>query len=142
MRFRITIRRVNKTELRGYHDVESIEEMGQFSAAMEPFGMVIASPATPDYNPFGITNPDYPPSMETSRDLLNGWFSTYENQEELFEHLATVHYNQALVIRGERYRADQAEGELMARELHHFEVERENAELKAKIAALRADSLD
>lgn len=47
------------------------------------------------------------------------------------EHLARLHHMQATVIRAERERADKAEAELAARELHHFEVEAENERLKA-----------
>jgi hypothetical protein len=51
MRWRITVRN-DGTELRGYLEAETGEVLEAFAAAMEPFGIVLASPADDDYNPF------------------------------------------------------------------------------------------
>ncbi len=52
MRFRTTIRGEG-VELRGY--VDDSVSLNALSVAMEPFGIVIASPAEDDYNPFAGT---------------------------------------------------------------------------------------
>jgi len=52
MRIRITIRG-EKIELQGFLDVEG-SELNDFADAMEPFGLVIASPVEDDYNPFEV----------------------------------------------------------------------------------------
>lgn len=49
-RIRITVRGEN-TELRGYMDADR-DALVAFSEAMKPYGMVVASPADDDYNPF------------------------------------------------------------------------------------------
>lgn len=53
MRYRITIRRdaPKRTELRGYVDMD-LPELNALARAMEPFGLVIASPAPAEYDPF------------------------------------------------------------------------------------------
>lgn len=55
MRIRITVRGEG-TELRGYLDMgflgEGDADLRAFAKAMQPFGVVIASPADDDYNPF------------------------------------------------------------------------------------------
>jgi hypothetical protein len=52
MRWRITVRGEG-IELRGYlDDTEWIPALQELSEAMKPFGMVVASPADEDYNPF------------------------------------------------------------------------------------------
>lgn len=56
MRFRITVRGDStgghdRTELRGYLD-GSIGDVNRLAVAMEPFGIVIASGADDDYDPF------------------------------------------------------------------------------------------
>lgn len=51
MRFRITIRS-DHIEARGWCDGEA--ELRELAAALDPLGiMVVASPAAPDYAPFG-----------------------------------------------------------------------------------------
>lgn len=54
MRFRITVRNDHpqRVELRGYVDAPDMIFLEQFAAAMKPFGLVMASPADDDYNPF------------------------------------------------------------------------------------------
>jgi hypothetical protein len=51
MRYRITVRG-HQAELRGYIDSEDGAELVAFSQVMKPFGIVVASPADADYNPF------------------------------------------------------------------------------------------
>lgn len=132
-RFKITVRGLG-VELRGYMDEltdEDAPSLIDFSEAMKPLGLVIASPAGRDYNPFQISEPDNPPTIEMSRELIAHWQETM-SAEEYVEHLATIHHTQAVVIRGERGRAERAEAELAARELHHFETEQENEWLKTE----------
>jgi hypothetical protein len=50
VRYRITVRGED-TELRGYIDGDE-SRLRKLSLLMEPFGLVVASPAQPDYNPF------------------------------------------------------------------------------------------
>lgn len=54
MRFRITVRG-EKCELRGYIDSDDdgaqVRELAQL---MKPFGIVVASPTTDDYEPFTL----------------------------------------------------------------------------------------
>jgi hypothetical protein len=103
VRVRITVRGTD-IELRGYLDDDNTDyRLVRFSKAMEPFGVVVASPAADDYDPFfiqGIPTED-------------------------------VWQMQATVIQGERALREGAEAELRDRELHHFEVEQENARLMA-----------
>lgn len=56
MRFRITIRgdAPKRVELRGYADLD-LDQLNALAEAMEPFGLVIASPAPPGFDPFGET---------------------------------------------------------------------------------------
>ena len=55
-RFRITVRSDQpRNELRGYLDIEGIADLEAFARAMEPYGIVMASPADDDYDPFGST---------------------------------------------------------------------------------------
>lgn len=49
MRIRITVRGPD-WELRGYTDNPA--QVGEFSDAMEPYGLVVASIAEDDYDPF------------------------------------------------------------------------------------------
>ena len=72
----------------------------------------------------GVTGPTLQQSLEVIQ-------STIQQAGPGFyvEYLARLHYMQATVIQGERKRADEAEAELQARELHHFEAEQENARL-------------
>jgi hypothetical protein len=123
-RFRLTVRGL-ALELRGYMD-QGIDEdqptLQQFAEAMTPFGIVAASPAPVDYDPFAISEPDNPPTPEKSREVI-----------EVITELAMVHFMQAQVIRGERATREQAERELARRELHHFETEQENAAFTAQL---------
>jgi hypothetical protein len=50
VRYRITVRG-DGTELRGYLD-GSAAVVVQFTEAMKPYGFVVISEATPDYDPF------------------------------------------------------------------------------------------
>lgn len=51
MRARVTIRGKG-VELRGFVDYEDEEELAILAQAVEPFGLVVASPVDPNYNPF------------------------------------------------------------------------------------------
>lgn len=55
MKFRVTVRGDN-VELRGWitgsSDVEAMERLSRLGADLEPYGVVVASIADPDYNPF------------------------------------------------------------------------------------------
>lgn len=51
MRYRITVRNED-VELRGWIDVVSLDNLNGFAAAMKDVGIVVASPAADDYNPF------------------------------------------------------------------------------------------
>ena len=97
MRYRITVRGLG-IELRGYVDQGLDEDQPtliEFANAMEPFGVVVASPAEPDYDPF--TRAGIP--------------------------IEQVWQMQADVILGERALREEAQDELRRRELHHFETE-------------------
>ena len=60
-RVRITVRGDDpRVELRGYMDVEDFERLGQFSDLMKPYGIVVASFAEDDYDPF-VTWQEPPP---------------------------------------------------------------------------------
>jgi hypothetical protein len=50
MRYRITVRG-DGVELRGFMDAEP-KDFYAFAEAMEPYGLVVGSPADDDYNPF------------------------------------------------------------------------------------------
>lgn len=128
-RYRITVRGTD-IELRGIIDGDATLRLT--SQSLEGIGLVIASPAEDDYDPFGITYPDDPPSLEQSIDVLTGIAASVDNLVGLIETFATLHYSQAMVIRNERFLHEQAEAELLKRELHHFEVEQENARLKGE----------
>jgi hypothetical protein len=130
-RFRITVRGEG-AELRGYID-GSTDTLGDFSNLMAPVGLVIASPAPDDFDPFGISEPGHPPTPETSTDIIRGLAEVCDSQEEMIQQFAMMHYAQAMVIRGERYQREQAEKELFSRELHHFEVEEQAERLKAQL---------
>lgn len=125
--FRITVRGL-AIELRGqFHDLgdEDQPSVQNLADALAPFGMVIASHAPDDYDPFAISDPENPPTHEKSKELIQSWFDTADadHRDELIDYLAHIHFNQALVIRGERGVRDAAERELHQRELHHFETE-------------------
>lgn len=52
MRWRVTVRGDSpRVELRGYLDGEH-DRLVAFSEAMKPYGLVMASPADPGYDPF------------------------------------------------------------------------------------------
>jgi hypothetical protein len=56
MRFRITVRG-DDTELRGYIDGEQ-STLRKLALLLEPFGLVVASTAAEDYNPFRVSPED------------------------------------------------------------------------------------
>jgi hypothetical protein len=63
-RFKITVRGTDpRVELRGYIDVERMESLTVFSEAMRGFGIVVASIAEDDYDPFYQT--DWPAFART-----------------------------------------------------------------------------
>lgn len=127
-RFRVTVRGTD-VELRGYIDGTATLRLA--SQQLEGIGLVIASPAEDDYNPFQITEPEYPPTPETSLEIMQSIWEQSESPEQFVMHVANIHFMQANVIRGERWRAETAEREYMNRELHHFEAEQELDRLKA-----------
>lgn len=135
MRHRITVRADN-VELRGYINTESNEELVEFSQNMAPVGVVIASAADPDYDPFA-------PSLELSLNTIIGLIQNngIQDTEALVMHMAGVHYMQAQVIQGERRQKEEAQAELTRRELHHFETEQELERIQAE-AKGHADSLE
>ena len=134
-RVRITARG-EKVELRGYMDVDSLNEVGRFFADdVDERAVIVVSEAPDDYDPFGISEPSHPPTPDASIDIIRGMWEASEGPEEFLTNMSMLHYGQANVIRGERGRAERAEKELQARELHHFEVEQENARLHAQFAS-------
>ena len=57
-RVRITVRSDRpRNELRGYIEIEDMSELEAFARAMKPFGLVMASPADHDYDPFQEWDP-------------------------------------------------------------------------------------
>lgn len=86
----------------------------------------------PEYDMSKISEPEHPPTLEGSMDVIQSIMLAADTIEGAIAALAVMHLSQAIVIRGERGRAEQAEAELVARELHHFEVEQENERLKAE----------
>jgi hypothetical protein len=133
-RFRATVRGTD-IELRGY--IDGLATLRVTAKTLEGIGLVIASPAEDDFNPFAISEPDYPPTLESSRSLIAGLVEQTGNLPDLYEYLAELHFRQANVIRGERYLREKAEAELRDRELHHFETE----QMVAGASAV-ADSLE
>lgn len=119
-RMRITVRG-DGTELRGYATMEALVSLTS-PPGEQPY-IVTASPADDDYNPFAISEPENPPTLEKSIDVLTDIAKESSNLVEVIERFAAIHYGQAMVIRGERGRAERAEAELVGRELHHFETE-------------------
>jgi len=117
-RFRVTIRGEG-VELRGYVD----NYLPGIARVIEPYGVVVASPAPDDYDPFAISEPEYPPTYEGSFDVISGLLEDAPDAPEFLSRVAYLHLAQANVIRGERYLREQAEAELRDRELHHFETE-------------------
>jgi hypothetical protein len=114
MRARITVRGLG-VELRGRFDELTDEDaptLADFAEAMKPFGLVIASPAEDDFDPFTVQG--------IPIDQVWGM--------------------QAQVIQGERALREAAEAELRDRELHHFETEEENTRLRVALGIGPANS--
>jgi hypothetical protein len=110
MRNRITVRADN-VELRGYFDGD-MDALQEFSQNMAPVGMVIASLEDDDWDPFApapITHPEDPPTIEASREVISNIALNATGAVDFMDQIAHLHYSQALVIRGERARADKAE---------------------------------
>lgn len=62
------------------------------------------------YSPRGpISEPHDPPTVNASREVIANIALTAEGAADFMEQIAQLHYSQALVIRGERGRAEQAE---------------------------------
>lgn len=101
---RVTIRG-DETEIRGFIPTASLPA---FSAAMEPFGIVMASPMG---DPAELFNP----SLATSIAHVEKLRDTAFDEAAFIAEVATLHYLQAMVIRGERDRAETAERELTNR---------------------------
>jgi hypothetical protein len=164
-RYKITVRGTD-VELRGYIDGEATLRVT--AKVMDGIGIVVASPAPDDFNPFAISQPEHPPTPDASIDIIRGMWESSENPEDFLTNMAMMHFAQANVIRGERGRAeraeaaiamvddeyhrmmvgrvDEAEGEadrlraeLRDRELHHFETEQRVAGASAVAAALEAN---
>lgn len=132
-RYRITVRGTD-IELRGIVDGEP--NLFHLTGQMEDFALVIASEAPDDYSPFGITEPENPPSLETSIDILTSIAASSDGIVNLIENFASLHYGQAVVIRNERFLRERAEAEQRDRELHHFETEQMVAGASAVAEAL------
>jgi hypothetical protein len=132
-RYKVTVRGTD-IELRGYVDGDATLRLT--AKSLEGLGLVIASPAPAGFNPFAITEPDYPPTLENSIDVLTGIGATADGIVDLIEKFAALHFAQAIVIRNERYLREQAEAELRDRELHHFETEQMVAGASAVADAL------
>lgn len=98
---RVTIRGED-TEIRGFLPTASLPA---FAAAMEPFGIVMASPLG---GPSELSNP----SLATSIAHVESLRDTAFDEAAFIAEVATLHYLQAMVIRGERDRAEAAEREL------------------------------
>lgn len=140
MRYRITVRGLG-LELRGITDQgldEDQPSLAEFAEAMKPFGVVVASEATDDYDPFAVH-----PTVEQSLVSIAGMIQDngVEDVQGLVMHMAGIHYMQAQVIQAERREKEAAQAELRDRELHHFETEQENERLKAG-AKEHADALE
>lgn len=129
-RFRITIRGTD-TELRGYATIEALAALTA-PPGEQPY-VVVASPADDDFDPFAISEPEHPPTIEFSLEHIQHIWDTSETAEDCITQLAMLHLSQALVIRGERARADKAESELTQRELHHFETEEILSRVRAAV---------
>lgn len=127
-RYRITLRGVD-VELRGY--VDGSANLRIIADAVDPMGlMVVASEADDDFNPFAISQPEYPPTVEMSREVIERAFQGKFTIDDVQEELAKIHFMQALVIRGERHLREMVEAENLRRELHHFETEQMLAQVK------------
>lgn len=133
MRFRITVRGLG-IELRGFMDQLTDEDsptLTDLADAMKPFGLVIASPME------GAPNEGQPTpegSMTFVADMVNVHGESVS--ESFMATIAYTHYMQAMVIRGERDEKEELQRQMHERELHHFEVEQENARLEADNARL------
>jgi hypothetical protein len=159
MRYRITVRG-DKSELRGYITTPTEEGLRIAAESVTPIGLMVASQAPDDYNPFAISEPEHPPTLEASTGIMESLIDLADGDNHaLLEELSRIHYAQALVIRGERALREQAERalateiaehattlhhgqalekEMRSRELHHFETEQENGRLEADNARLFA----
>jgi hypothetical protein len=141
MRYKITVRGQG-VELRGRFDEPTDEDastLRYFAEQMEPFGIVVASPAEDDFDPFAIDQPEHPPTLENSIDVLTGIAASSTGLVEVIERFAAVHHAQAQIIRMERGRRMQLEKELLSRELHHFETEQIVDRIKQYVKANEAD---
>jgi len=123
MKHRVTVRG-HGLELRGFIDSEQTD-LVEFSNALNGFGLVIASPMEPMVEPF-----DGQPDLEGSRAKIMEFLADVPDAPTFIERVVHLHFMQAMVIRGERDRAERAESELQERELHHFETEQENERLR------------
>lgn len=133
MRYRITVRGLG-LELRGIMDQgldEDQPSLTEFAKAMEPYGVVVASEAEPNYDPFAVL-----PTVEQSLVSILGMIENngITDVEGLVMHMAGIHHMQAQVIQGERRQKEDAQAELTRRELHHFETEQELDRIKAEAA--------
>lgn len=127
-RFRITVRGQG-VELRGYLDSnldDPNRALERFAEHMKP-NVVMASPAEDDYDPFGEAED------KDLDDLIEEYLETGlfrdSNIPEVNALLAK--FRSALLALGAREQAE--------RELHHFEVEQENARLRANLEQERAE---
>jgi hypothetical protein len=124
MRYRITIRG-DHAELRGYISTPTDEGLRIAAQAVTPIGLMVASPVGEDYDPFAISEPDHPPTIEGSKAVIERFIEEADgDMHTLLESLAVLHNAQALVIRGERYLRERAEAELRDRELRDLDDSR------------------
>lgn len=115
-----------------------ISEFQHFMQFMDSMNMRIMKQMLKDAADMGrqevwqnISEPENPPSLEKSIDVLTAMAASTTGLVELIESFASIHFGQAVVIRGERGRTERAEAELQARELHHFETEQIIEQIKA-----------
>lgn len=134
-RYRITVRGLG-LDLRGFMDQRLDEDqptLTDLADAMKPFGLVMASPM--EGKPF-----EGQPSMEQSIDVVQGVVASADDLVAAIEGMAMLHYGQAMVIRGERDEREEGIRLMHERELHHFEVEQENAALREEIRTMRTSN--
>lgn len=109
MRLRTTVRGEG-IELRGYATVESMNELERlFADDLDERAVIIASIASDDYDPFRISQPDHEPTIISSTELIQSIWGSSKSPEDFLAMMASLHYQQAYVIRGERFRAEIAE---------------------------------
>jgi hypothetical protein len=106
MKMRVTVRGEG-TELRGYASMEALASLTS-PPGEQPY-MVTASPVDDNYNPFLITEPENPPTLELSTALISGIWNESADVGAFVAQMSMIHHAQASIIRHERYLREQAE---------------------------------